>query len=172
MSVGLQRLRDDADLLRRAATDKGEDPTMVDRALELDDRRRALLAEGDARKAERNVASNQIGEAIRGGADPGSPEVASLRETSTRVGERIEAIDAELATVQAELDDVMLRIPNPADSDVPVGGEEANVTVRTWGEPLARGDRRPHWEIAEELGLIDNARGAKITGSGWPVYLG
>ena len=66
----------------------------------------------------------------------------------------------------------MLRIPNPADPDVPVGGEEANVTVRTWGEPLPREDRRPHWEIAEQLGLIDNARGAKITGSGFPVYLG
>ncbi len=62
----------------------------------------------------------------------------------------------------------MLRIPNPADPDVPVGGEEANVTVRTWGEPLPREDRRPHWEIAEQLGLIDNARGAKITGSGLP----
>ena len=86
--------------------------------------------------------------------------------------ERIAAIDTELATVQAELDDAMLRIPNPADPDVPVGGEEANVTVRTWGEPLPREDRRPHWEIAEQLGLIDNARGAKITGSGFPVYLG
>jgi seryl-tRNA synthetase len=74
--------------------------------------------------------------------------------------------------VQAELDDAMLRIPNPADADVPVGGEDANVTIRTWGEPLPRDGRRPHWEIADDLGLIDNVRGAKITGSGWPVYIG
>jgi seryl-tRNA synthetase len=66
----------------------------------------------------------------------------------------------------------MLRIPNPADPDVPVGGEEANETVRTWGEPLPREHRRPHWETAEELGLIDLARGAKVTGSGFPVYVG
>jgi seryl-tRNA synthetase len=57
-----------------------------------------------------------------------------------------------------------------------VGGEDANVTVRTWGNPLPRvadgWERRPHWEIGEALGIIDNARGAKITGSGWPVYRG
>ena len=176
MSVGTDRLRDEPDLLRRAAADKGEDPAVVDAALALDERRRALLAEGDALKAERNEASRQIGEAIRAGADAEGGEVAELRANATRLGERIDAIDAELTSVQAELDDAMLRIPNPADPDVPVGGEEANRTVRTWGEPLARDadgwQRRPHWELGETLGIIDNARGAKVTGSGWPVYVG
>ena len=172
MSVGLQRLRDEPDLLRRGAADKGEDPAVVDHALELDERRRALLAEGDGLKAERNAASKGIGEAIRGGADPNGPEVAELKAASTRVGERIEAIDGELATIEAALDDALLRIPNPADPDVPVGGEEANRTVRTWGEPLPREHRRPHWETVEELGLIDLARGAKVSGSGFPVYVG
>ena len=59
-------------------------------------------------------------------------------------------------TVEAELEDALLRIPNPADPDVPVGGEEANVVVRTWGEPLPHGERKPHWELAESLGIIDN----------------
>lgn len=172
MSVGLQRLREEPDLLRQGAVDKGEDPAVVERAIELDDRRRALLAEGDGLKAERNAASKRIGEAIRGGADPNGPEVAELKAAPTRVGERIDAIDAELATIDAELDDALLRIPNPADPDVPVGGEEANLTVRTWGEPLPRDHRRPHWELAEELGLIDLARGAKVSGSGFPVYVG
>ena len=172
MSVGLQRLREEPDLLRRTSADKGEDPAVVDRALELDARRRDLLAEGDALKAERNVASRRIGEAVRAGGDPNGAEVAELRAASTRVAQRITAIGAELAAVQADLDDAMLRIPNPADPDVPVGGEEANVTVRSWGQPLAHEHRRPHWELAEALGTIDNARGAKVTGSGWPVYLG
>ncbi len=172
MSVGLQRLRDDPDLLRRATVDKGEDAGVVDRALALDARRRDLLATGDALKAERNAASKRIGEAIRSGSDPEGTDVAELKRASTDVAERVTSIDAELTTVQSELDDAMLRIPNPADSDVPVGGEEANVIVRTWGHPLARDERRPHWELAEALGMIDNARGAKITGSGWPVYLG
>ncbi len=172
MSIGLQRLRDQPDLLRAAASDKGEDASVVDRAIALDERRRTVVAEGDALKAERNVSSKRIGEAIRAGADPNGPEVARLKAGSTEVGDRITAIDTELTSLEVELEDAMLRIPNPADADVPVGGEEANVTVRTWGEPLPREERRPHWEIAEDLGMIDNARGAKITGSGWPVYLG
>jgi seryl-tRNA synthetase len=172
VSIGLQRLRDEPDLIRRGAVDKGEDPAVVDRALELDERRRTLLAQGDALKAERNASSKRIGEAIRGGADPNGADVADLKAASTLAGERIDAVDAELATVEAELEEALLRIPNPADADVPVGGEEANLTVRTWGEPLPRDHRRPHWELAEEAGMIDLARGAKISGSGFPVYVG
>jgi seryl-tRNA synthetase len=190
VSVGLQRLREDADTVRRGAVDKGEDPTIVDRAIDLDTRRRILLGEGDALKAERNATSKQVGEAIKGGAKPDGPEVAALKAASVEAGRKIEAIDAELAIVEADVEQLLLRIPNPADPDVPVGGEESNVTVRTWGELLpveqpvvgevgadapiggATWRRRPHWEIATELDIIDNPRGAKIAGSGFPVYKG
>src|ERR1019366_4941549 len=130
------------------------------------------------------------GEAIRAGGDPNGPETVSLRERSTTAGSRISAIDAELATVGATLEDLLLRIPNPADPDVPVGGEEANVTIRTWGEQLPRmqpisgevgadapadgpsWERRPHWEIGAALRIFELERGAKIAGSGFPVYRG
>jgi seryl-tRNA synthetase len=176
MSVGLQRLREDADTVRRGAVDKGEDPALVDRAIELDERRRTLLGDGDALKAERNAASKRIGEAIKAGAKPDGPEVAELKAASVAAGTQIDKIDTELATVEAEIEQLLLRIPNPADPDVPVGGEEAIVTVRLWGDQLpADGGgwtRRPHWEIGADLDIIDNARGAKIAGSGFPVYKG
>ena len=179
MSVGLQRLREEPERIRQGATDKGEDPSIVDRALQLDAERRRLQSESDGLKAERNAASKRIGEAIRQGAAPDGPEVAELRAASVLAGDRIDRIDAALAETETELEDLLLRIPNPADPDVPVGGEEANVTVRTWGERLPREvggpepwARRPHWELAERLDIIDNARGAKITGSGFPVYKG
>ena len=172
MSVGLQRLRDDAETIRDGAVRKGEDPALVDRALELDAERRRLLAEGEALKAERNTVSKQIGEAIKGGAAADGPEVAGLREASTAAGEKIKDIDDALARAQATLDDLLLRIPNPPDPDIPVGGEEANVTIRTWGEPLPHDARKPHWELGDALGILDNARGAKIAGSGFPVYKG
>ena len=172
MSVGVQRLRDEPDLIRRGAIDKGEDPAAVDRAVALDERRRSILADNDALKAERNAASKRVGEAIREGADPSGPAVAELKRASTDVADRIAALDAELAEVESQLDEAMLRIPNPADPDVPVGGEEARGTLRSWGDQLPREERRPHWELGEQLGIIDNARGAKITGSGWPVYIG
>jgi seryl-tRNA synthetase len=181
MSVGVQRLRDEPDRIRQGAIDKREDPALVDRALEADARRRRLQAESDTLKAERNAASKQVGEAIRGGAKADGPEVSALRDASTRAGTRIDEIGAELAATEAELEDLLLRIPNPADPDVPVGGEEANVTVRTWGDRTAHEvaakdgstwERRPHWEIGDALDMIDNVRGAKIAGSGFPVYKG
>jgi seryl-tRNA synthetase len=177
VSVGLQRLRDDAARLRQGALDKGEDPAPVDAAVALDERRRALLGESDGLKAERNVVSKRVGEAIRAGADPRGPEAAALRERSTALGGRIQTLDAELAATEAELDDLMLRIPNPADSDVPVGGEADSVIVRAWGEPAphVRPDGsvvRPHWEAGEALGMLALEAGAKVTGSGFPIYRG
>jgi seryl-tRNA synthetase len=180
MSVGLQRLREETAAIRAGAAAKGEDPAIVDEAVALDARRRDLLAEGDGLKAERNAASKRIGEAIRGGATPDGPEVAALKAASVAAGERADRVDRQLGDVEARLDELLLRIPNPPDADIPVGGEEANRTVRTWGEILAREatadgttwTRRPHWEIAEALDIIDNPRGAKITGSGFPVYKG
>jgi len=189
VSVGLQRLREDHDRVRQGAIDKGEDPGLIDRAVQLDAERRRQLAQRDALKSRRNELSEAVGKAIRGGADPKTdPEVARLRAEAGGLGEQIAAADAAVSEVETELEDLLLRIPNPADPDVPVGGEDANVTVRTWGEQLPREQpatgetgadagaggetwsRRPHWEIAEALDIIDNARGAKITGSGFPVY--
>jgi seryl-tRNA synthetase len=172
MSVGLARLREEPDVIRQGAIDKGEDPSLVDAALAADARRRELQGEGDALRAERNVASKAVGEAIKGGARPDGPEVAALKARPSAIGERLAAIDAELAEVEAQVEDLLLRIPNPADPGVPVGGEEANVTVRTWGEILPRGERKPHWDVADGLGIFDLARGAKVAGSGFPVYKG
>jgi len=190
MSVGLQRLREEPDVIRDGAVRKGEDPALVDRALELDSERRRLLGESETLKAERNAASKRIGEAIKGGATPDGPDVAQLKAASVAAGERITALDAALDEAQGELDDLLLRIPNPPDPDIPVGGEEANVTIREWGDQLAHDEpfqgevgadaepgattwtRRPHWELGELLDILDNTRGAKITGSGFPVYKG
>jgi seryl-tRNA synthetase len=190
VSVGLQRLREEPDVIRRGAIDKGEDPSVIDRALELDAERRRLLGESDSLKAERNAASKRIGEAIKGGASPDGAEVADLKVASVRAGAGIAELDTRLGEVEREVEDALLRIPNPADPDVPVGGEEANVTVRTWGEILANeapleGEvgadappgaatwmRKPHWDLGEALDILDNARGAKIAGSGFPVYKG
>jgi seryl-tRNA synthetase len=190
VSVGVQRLREDADRVRQGAVDKGEDPSAVDRAIELDARRRGLAGEADRLKSERNAVSKKVGEAIRAGADPSGEEVGALKAASVAAGEQIAALDAELMQIELQLEDALLRIPNPADPDVPVGGEEANVTIREWGDQLPHDQpwhgevgadaepgsrtwtRRPHWELAERLDIIDNARGTKVAGSGFPVYKG
>jgi seryl-tRNA synthetase len=137
------------DAIRKGAVDKREDPAVVDRALELDARRRQLLGESEALKAERNAASKRVGEAIKGGASPDGPEVAELKAASVAAGERISALDTELVEVEAAVEDALLRIPNPADPEVPIGGEDANVTGPDLGRdpgqgvaPRRRGRRR------------------------------
>jgi seryl-tRNA synthetase len=180
MSIGLARLRGEPERIRQGAIDKGEDPTIVDSALALDSRRRQLLGDSDGLKAQRNATSKQIGEAIRGGAAPNGPEVAALRQASTDAGAQIEKLDADLTATEAALEDLLLRIPNPPDPDVPIGDASANKVVRTWGELLPKDlttagetwTRRPHWEVGADLKMFDLERGAKITGSGFPVYTG
>jgi seryl-tRNA synthetase len=177
MSVGLQRLRDEPDAIREGAIAKGEDPALVDQALEHDANRRRMLGEVEGYKARRNELSAEVGRRIKEGADPKTDaDVLHLRRQSTDIGAQIDGLEPLIATLQTTLEDLLLRIPNPPDPDIPIGGEEANVTVRTWGEMLPReGDgwtRRPHWEIGDALDILDNARGAKIAGSGFPVYKG
>ena len=176
MSVGLARLREEPDIIRKGAIDKGEDASLVDKALALDEERRKLLRQIEGRRNQRNEWSREIGELIKGGMAPDSGEIQQLKGYSTGAGNEISKLEASLAEIKEDLEQQLLRIPNPADPDVPIGGEEANVTVRVWGEQLANAadgwTRRPHWEIGEALDIIDNARGAKITGSGFPVYKG
>lgn len=176
MSVGLQRLREDAQTVRDGAVKKGEDPTLVDRAIALDVARREAQGQADQLRNEKKGLSERIGASIKGGADPKGPEVAELRARSQELDTRIADLDRQVDAAQVELDDLLLRIPNPPDPEVPVGGEEANTIVRSWGDPAAHAEagwaRKPHWEIAEALGIIDLAAGAKIAGSGFPLYRG
>ena len=185
MSVGLSRLREEPDVIRKGAVDKGEDPALVDRAIGLDVERRRVQSDADGLRAKLKQKSAEVARALKANSD-----TQALRKEARDLGARIADRQARLETVESQIEDLLLRIPNPADPDVPIGGEEANVTVRMWGEQLAAeqpGDgevgadareggstwrRKPHWEIGETLDIIDNPRGAKIAGSGFPVYKG
>ena len=168
--ISIQLIRDDPDAVKRAIARKGEGPTVIDRLLEADARRRALLAEADAAKHERNEGSKAVGELIRAGQ---TAEAEARKASLAKLGERIDALDAELAAVEAAIDADLLLVPNPPYEAVPDGrGPEDNPVVRTWGEPLPPGERPPHWDIGSRLGLFDLERGAKIGGSGFVLYTG
>jgi seryl-tRNA synthetase len=140
----------------------------IDRILELDVERRALIAEGDGLRARRNEVSAAVGAARRQGRTA-DDAIAAMRT----VNDRIREIDASLREIETESDDLLLRIPNVPDPAVPVGGEEANAVVRSWGEPVVPDfETRPHWEIGAELGLIDLPTGAKVAGSGFVSFRG
>jgi seryl-tRNA synthetase len=168
VSVGLQRLREDTETIRNGALSKGEDPGLVDRALEVDEERRRLLGDVDGLRAERKQVSAMVAEQVKAGEEG----AGALRARSVEIGSRIGAGEKRLRELESALEDLLLRIPQPPDPDVPVGGEEDSVIVRTWGEPASGEGRRPHWEIAERLGMLDLAAGAKVAGSGFPIYTG
>jgi seryl-tRNA synthetase len=183
VSVGAARLRAEPDVIRHGCVAKGEDPGLVDEALVIDTERRELLSKADSMRNQKKRISESIGQAIKTGAEAEGAEVARLKVQSTWIGHELTGMDTRLTEVTGRLEELLLRIPNPPDPGIPEGGEDASQIVRTWGEPVTPHEveqsgeveawvRKPHWEIAEALGMIDLAAGAKITGSGWPLYKG
>lgn len=139
----------------------------IDRGIALELERRTVIQAVEERKAARNTNSQEVARRKKAG-EPADELISSGRE----LGEEIQRLEGELATAEAELRDILLALPNATLPDVPDGGEEANKIVRTWGEPRAANSVKPHWEIGEARGLIDLARGAKISGSGFIVFRG
>jgi seryl-tRNA synthetase len=168
--LDLKRLRQDSDAVRAALARRG-DPSLdgaLDRVLELDRRRRDLLVRAESLKAERNAASDEVARRKRS-KQPADEMIARLKAS----GDEVRALDGETREVEAELDRLLLELPNLPQAGVPDGGAEANRVLRTWGEPPAFAfATRPHWEIGAALGLFDLAAGAKIAGSGFPLFTG
>ncbi|HEX6104823.1 MAG TPA: serine--tRNA ligase [Gemmatimonadales bacterium] len=168
--IDLKRLRQDPEgsraiLLRR------RDPGIIvvlDELLELDRRRRELLVRVEGLKAERNTATEEVARRKRAGEEAG--ELMSRLKAS---GEEVKALDARLREIDAELEQRALSLPNLVLDDVPDGDASANTVIRTWGEP-PRFDfvPRPHWELGAALGLLDLPTGAKLAGSGFPLFRG
>jgi seryl-tRNA synthetase len=168
--ISLQLLRDDPEAVKRAIARKGEATEAVDRLLAADARRRQLEAEANDLRAERNNGNRQLGELMRDGK---RDEAEVLKARMAPLSERIDALAAELAELEAAIEADLLQIPNLPHASVPDGaGAADNPVIRSWGEPAAAGSSAPHWEIGERLALFDLERGAKIAGSGFILYTG
>ena len=155
----------------RLATRGAGDEQRIDEVLALDESRRTKLAEAEKLKAQRNAASKEIG-ALMGQKKIAEAEV---RKAEVRtIGDRISVLDREVAEAEAGRDDVLLRIPNLPNASVPLGkSAEDNPVIRTFGErPGFAFTPKSHVEICESLKLIDFARGAKLSGSGFLLYMG
>jgi seryl-tRNA synthetase len=136
--------------------------------LELDVQRREIIQEVENLKAERNAVSKEIGRS------KDATERQSKIEAMRQVGERIDALDANLRTVEGNLHDIVSGIPNLPDERTPLGKDEnENVVVRTVGEiPRYDFEPKPHWELGESLGIINFEQGVKVTGSRFYVLSG
>lgn len=152
-----------------AALAKRHSPLSVRTFEELDNRRRALLAEVEALKAERNRASGEVARLKKAG-ESADALIASLAELPARIS----VLDSTTEAVKAELADWMLTVPNIPDASVPEGKDETeNIEVRRWGaQPSFDFPVREHWDLGTALGGLDFERGGKIAGSRFTVSWG
>ncbi len=166
--IDINLIREATDRVRQAMAVRQMESTLVDQALELDEKRRLLIQEVETLKAERNAASKEIGRMK----DP--TERQAKIEAMRLVGDRITALDESLREVEGQLDGVMALIPNIPDPSTPLGKDEnENVLIKTVGElPKYSFEPKPHWELGPALGIIDFEQGVKITGSRFYVLSG
>jgi len=168
--LDLRLLRNDPGTVKSALAKRG-DPTLaesVDEVVSADEVRRQAIAEVEELKATRNEVSKRIGELKRSG-EGAEPLILEMR----KAGERIAELDGVVADSESRIRDLLLGIPNMPLDEVPAGGEENNLQIRSWGErPTFSFSPRPHWELGEALGILDLPRGAKLSGSGFPLLRG
>ncbi|GIV08952.1 MAG: serine--tRNA ligase [Fimbriimonadales bacterium] len=162
-------LRSEPDLVRDALLKRGSETTVLDEWLTLDARWRELTTQVEALTAEQNRVSKEIPLRKKAGEDA-EPLLAQLRELKAQ----IEQLEGEKRAVEQEREARLLLFPNIPHLTTPVGKDASeNVEVRRGGQPHPTPfEPKPHWEIAEALGLIDFERGAKVGGSGFHFYTG
>ncbi len=163
-------IRENAAAVReRLATRGAADEKKIDEALALDEKRRGLLGEVEKLKAERNRVSKEIG-ALMG--QKKLAEAEAKKAETKGIGDKISAIDKEVAEAEAARDEILLRIPNVPHASVALGKTaEDNPEIRRWGDKVTHSFKaKNHIELCEKLGLIDFTRGAKLSGSGFLLY--
>ncbi len=171
--IDIRLLRSDPEAVKAALARRGEDTSGLDQIIELDARQRALAEERDQVRNEVNTISKEVGGLHRDGK---AAEAVELQARSRDLGDREDTLASEVDMLADEIRDALLRVPNLPSADAPDGLTEANnVLVRHehW-DPDAYGEhqRVPHWEIAEQLGLLDVERGTKLSGSMFVMYTG
>jgi seryl-tRNA synthetase len=165
----LRAVREQIDTLRAAMRRRGKFDVygpQIDEAESLDRARRAAILRVEEQKGKRNALSAEVGKLKKAGQN-----ADAMQAEARALGDAIAAGEAEQASAEARLTEILMGIPNATLADVPEGDESANQVVRSWGEPRAAGVV-PHWDVAAKLGMLDLERGAKISGSGFIVHRG
>lgn len=164
-------IRDHTDLVKKGMADKGEKNSgTVDAVLAKDEEWRAGITQLDRLRAENNAKAKEIGVLMGQGK---KDEAQTLIKETSGHKEKIKKLEEKISGLAKERESLLYSIPNVPDSSVPVGrSEEDNVVFSEWGEPGGESWRLPHWEVAAGKEWIDFERGVKVTGAGFPFYVG
>ncbi|PSQ50271.1 serine--tRNA ligase, partial [Halobacteriales archaeon SW_6_65_15] len=166
-------IRENPDEVRAALENKGVDGVDFDAILEMDEEWRDLKAQGDDLRHERNEVSSQIGELKQEGKHEEAEEAI---ERSQELKAELEAVEDRAAELKAELDEALLELPNVPHESVPIGAEEAD-NVERYREGFEElrdlpDEVTPHYDLGEEMDILDFERGAKVTGGGFQFVKG
>ena len=167
--LDIKRIRDNFEEVKAGVEKRGKGDFGIERVRELDVKRREMLAEVEALKNKQNVTSREVPKLKKAGEDT-TALFAEMKQLSARIKE----LDGEVAEVEDELRSVLLGIPNVPYKDVQIGADDSdNVELRRWSEPRAFGfEAKAHWDIGEDLDILDFERAGKIAGARFTVYKG
>ncbi|MCE5002413.1 serine--tRNA ligase [Staphylococcus pseudoxylosus] len=160
--LDIKLFRNDPDFVKEKVAKRGMEDTVVDEVLELDEQRRQLISKAEEMKAERNKVSGEIAQKKRNKEDA-DHAIAAMR----KLGDEIKVLDDTLNQVDVDLNDKLSRIPNIIQDDVPEGAtDEDNVEVKRWGTPRTFDfEEKAHWDLVEELKMVNFERAAKVSGA-------
>lgn len=181
--IDIRIVREDLEDVKKALATRGIAPATLDSLHELDIRARAAATKRDELRAEINSISKEVGQLMR---SKESSAANALKEKSRDLGQALALAESEATSLEEARRQALLEIPNIPSEDAPIGSsEEDNVVIRWWspshgmheGSEVQLPDfsdfqRKPHWEIGSELGILDLERAAKISGSMFPMFRG
>jgi len=169
--LDLKRIRNNPEDIKAGLLGRSKDfdTSVVDKVIELDERRRSILVEVENLKSRRNQVSAEIPKRKKAGENV-EPIMAEMK----KLGEDVKAFDVEVTEIDENIKNILLSIPNIPNANVPEGASaEENVEIRKWGEPTEfKFEPQAHWDLGVNLSLFDWERAGKITGSRFTVYKG
>lgn len=167
--LDIKKIRADFDCVAAKLATRGVEKEKLEKLHDLDIKRRELIVKSEALKAERNSVSDEISQVKRAKGDASS-QIAAMQKVSAE----IKAIDTELAEIEENLNEIIIMLPNLPHESTPIGADEDdNVEVRRVGQtPTFNFEPKAHWDLGEDLEILDWERGGKVTGSRFLFYKG
>ncbi len=169
----LRFIRENKELVKEKTARRGQGSGKLDDFAQIDQQRLSILTEVEGLKNRRNIVSKEVS-LLKQGSDQDSVRADALIIEMRDTNQRIKELDAELASTEEQLKAIVLSIPNLCDDSVPVGQNDTdNLEIRVWGDkPVFPFSPKPHWEIGEQLGILDFDRATKLAGARFALLKG
>jgi len=169
----LRFIRENKELVKEKTARRGQGSGKLDDFAQIDQQRLSILTEVEGLKNRRNIVSKEVSQ-LKQGTDQDSVRADALIIEMRDTNQRIKELDAELASTEEQLKAIVLSIPNLCDDSVPVGQNDTdNLEIRVWGDkPVFPFSPKPHWEIGEQLGILDFDRATKLAGARFALLKG